>query len=278
MFTNIEKELTKDKNQVVKKQEEAVEIMKFLEAGEALEDARIMRALGTNTNFQRAELSRGNKIELENLEEKFKGKVFTKQVIKELAIKYNLRFLQSKHYCGNLDVEIFAKIKTFNRETGVEINDESLQRSYYILAPEECFNLKKVAKLKHDPDPAIFYQIDEDKYRFIHQWGNDFSIARRIKSLWYASPTSKYFMLSLILMLFISAIVGPIVHFNTLKEYWGLLLLPLISFGISWIVVLLPISDNIHSSEYERYILKYSPHKWNSDKKLDNTLPTEYYR
>ena len=34
-------------------------------------------------------------------------------------------------------------------------------------------------------DPVLFYKIDDQHYRLIHKWGNDFTVLRRIKGYVY---------------------------------------------------------------------------------------------
>ena len=143
------------------------------------EDARILRNLSAKSQFTRIENIRGGQIQLEKLQESYLGKVYTGEQIKSLAMDYHLRFLPASYYTGSFDVEVAAKIKAFGKETNSPIDDYSLSRRYYILAPHQMFELKDKKHIyKKLLDPAIFFQIDKDHYRLIHKWGNDFSILR----------------------------------------------------------------------------------------------------
>lgn len=203
-MANITKELNKSKVQSTEnQQDEAVKIVRLLENGDSQEDLRIANALGSNHSIAVAQTEMGKKLEMEKLDGMYKGNVFTKQQIKDLARKYNMRFLQSKFYCGNIDTEVIAKIKQFSKETNTEITDGNLKYKFFILAPEECFGLTVKKIPKKDPDPAIFYQIDDDHYRMIHQWGNDFNIFNRIEGIMHQSRLGAFsmFLVQLALLL-----------------------------------------------------------------------------
>ena len=130
--------------------------------------------------------------QLENLENEYEGKVYKIEQIEKLCVDYRLRFLQSKYYTGSYDVQVAAKIKEFAVSTNSPIDDYTLGRRFYMLAPEEMFQLqneKYVSKsdLRRQADPAIFFQIDERHYRLIHKWGEDFTIFRLIKGFRWKS-------------------------------------------------------------------------------------------
>lgn len=183
MKISIEEQLRKESGQ---RREEiagdkALQEVKLLMSGDELEDMRILRQLGVNSNIQRLDNEHAKMIELENLDKQY-GEVFTIEEIKNLAIKYRLRLLNSKHFIGDLDVQIAAKVKQFAKDTNSQIDNFSLGVKFFILAPPEMFSLEQVDFVKTKdryPDPLLFYKIDEEHYRLIHKWGNDFSIFRR---------------------------------------------------------------------------------------------------
>lgn len=185
----IDKELEKHSQEDKKKFNiDPINEVKLLLAGDASEDARILRGLSNNSQFNRIERIRGEQIELENLENGYAGKVYKRHQIEKLAVDYRLRFLESKLYTGSFDVEVVAKIKEFATETNTSIDDYTLGRSFYVLAPPEMFELKDEKYIpKKQKDPAIFYKIDNDHYRLIHKWGNDFTIFRLLEGFRYMS-------------------------------------------------------------------------------------------
>jgi hypothetical protein len=187
MKVSIDKELEKVSQE--KKQKlnvDPINEVKLLLEGESSEDARILRGLSKNSQFNRIEKVRGEQIELETFENEYEGKVYTIDQIGKLCVDYRLRFLQSRYYTGSYDVEVASKIKEFAKETKSPIDEWSLERRFFMMAPTEMFTLRdekyiSKAELRRQADPAIFYQIDEKHYRLIHKWGADFTILRLIE-------------------------------------------------------------------------------------------------
>jgi hypothetical protein len=220
MKVSIEKELQKHS---VKHKEtltiDPINEVKLLLESNATEDARILRGLSNNSQFNRIERTHGEKLELEKIEKANNGNVFTIDQIEKLAVDYNLRFLQSVYYTGSYDVEVAAKIKEYAVSTNSPIDSYSLERRFFMLAPEEMFQLKEEkyvskAELRRQADPAIFFQIDEKHYRLIHKWGSDFTIFRLIKgfrwkSWWSHQIFNTAMLLPIIATLFILTFNNP---------------------------------------------------------------------
>lgn len=89
--------------------------------------------------------------------------VYAKQAIKELCIKFRLRFLPSSFYAGTLPYEAVQAIKQF------EAQFPQVQAQYHIVAPAEFFKLKD-----RYADPLLFADLGNGKYYLLHQWGADF--------------------------------------------------------------------------------------------------------
>lgn len=259
MSTNITKELieSKVKTSTKTEQDSAVVAVKLLEAGDSMEDLRIANALGRNHNIARAQTELGRKLEMEKLDGQYAGNVYSLKQIRDLAAKYNMRFLQSKHYCGNLDVMAIQKIKEFHKETGVNIEDANLKYMFFILAPEDCFDLETVKRMRHDPDPAIFYKIDENHYRLIHQWGNDFNIFNRIAG-WNWSSREGKLLVSLVSYLLIGMLLTMGVDLFVTMPKWIYAPVALFLVVISF--------TNAYSSFWDD--ADFHSVKWNSTSKL----------
>jgi hypothetical protein len=187
----IDKELEKKSQEDKKKFDiDPTNEVKLLLAGDATEDARILRGLSNNSQFNRIEKIRGEQLELEKLENGYDGKVYKRDQIKKLAVDYHLRFLPSRYFTGSFDVEVTSKIKEFAKVTNTSIDDFTLNHQFYVLAPQEMFQLKDEKYItKKQLDPAIFYKIDDQHYKLIHKWGSDFTVFRllegfRFKSWW----------------------------------------------------------------------------------------------
>jgi hypothetical protein len=260
-MSNITTELktSKEKEVIEMNGDSAVKAVLLLEQGDSAEDLRIANALGSSNNIARAQTELGKKMELEKLDGKFAGNVFTVDQIKALAGKYNLRFLRSGLYCGNLDVVAIQKIKEFSRETGTAITDGALKYNFFILAPGKCFNLKAIEKVKVDPDPAIFYKIDDDHYRLIHQWGNDFSIWNRIAGWNWLKPATKFWVNLIAFSLIFCGLVfvtGLFVPLFTSKWAYS------IALAVAVIISNISAFGGFWEKEY------FHDNKWNSDAKI----------
>lgn len=190
MSLKIDKELQKkaeEKRKILNA--DPVKQVQLLLEDQSQQDAHILRGLSDNSHFNKIERVRGSFLELEKLESQFDGNVFEISEIKEMALNYNLRFLNSRLFTGAYDVEVASKIREFSKKTDVLINDATLKYNFYILAPKEMFDLnveKHVSKaelrreLRRRLDPIIFYKIDDTHYRMIHKWGQDFTPLRAL--------------------------------------------------------------------------------------------------
>lgn len=95
--------------------------------------------------------------------------IFNISSIRNICIKYRLRFLDTKLFKGDIPYDALAKIKALEKEHKIEFN------SFKIIAPASLFKLEDKNK-----DPLLFAQINENEFYLIHKWGNDLSRFRRI--------------------------------------------------------------------------------------------------
>lgn len=210
----IEKELESQKKEQAQGLEssKAISDVKLLLAGEEQEDLRIMQSVGSKSTVMRAQQERGNLIALEKLDKEYAGNVYTVDAIQKLCIKYRLRFLSSRLYCGDMDIEVAAKIKEFAKATNTNIDDWTLQTRFFIMAPPSSFKLTKVKfeKTPRPVDPLIFYKISDDNYKLIHKWGNDFSILRALLGFRWES-LENYWLTNLFLLLPVATLLWAMV-------------------------------------------------------------------
>lgn len=269
MKVSIEKEL--ERHSQVKKEQynlDPLNEVKLLLNGESTEDARILRGLSNNSQFNRVEKIRGEQLELEKLEQGFQGKVYTKNEVKQLAIDYHLRFLPSIYYTGVYDVEVSAKIKEFAKNTGAPIDEWSLGRRFYILAPATMFELKEEKYIsKRMQDPAIFFQIDENHYRLIHKWGSDFTIFRylegfRWKSWWSYQMFNTFLFIPLITLLWFMCFESPASQFDN-HLVGSSVIISIVSFVLAYFTLGIWKQD-----ELEAIHSFFSYGNWDSDKKI----------
>lgn len=233
-MSNIKTLLEQDKEKAKQLDENsAVKDIKLLMQADETEDLRLIRGIASNSQMAIAQNRIGEKLELENLENKYAGNVFTTAQIRDLAIKYRLRFLKSNRFTGEMPIEVIAKIKAFAKETNTNISDAVVDRKFFILAPKENFKMvKTLQKKQRKPiDPAIFYKIDDNHYRLIHQWGADFSIFRRVLGAkWenWTNVTTFLHMKWFIAIMFIFGFIFP--AFTLANLAWAGLIVGVISY------------------------------------------------
>ena len=92
--------------------------------------------------------------------------------IKQIAIKYRLRFLPTKYFKNEIPQEAIFKIKSLEK-----LNNTTIKQ-YYILSPSENFDLEDVNK-----DPLLFVPLTNGKFLLIHKWGTDLRWYKKITAL-----------------------------------------------------------------------------------------------
>lgn len=221
---SLENDLQKEKQKLTD-EVQALKDVKLLLQGDEQEDQRILSQLSNNSKNAMVERELGTKLELEKMDGKYDGNVYTKDQIKKLAVNYRLRFLQAKHYTGTFDVQVAAKIKEFAKTTNSPMDAHSLPNEYFVLAPPEQFELKSVKHIfKKELDPAIFYRIDPNHYRLIHKWGNDFSILRFLNGFRWANFHKHWLFNAAMVMpavaLFVAMLMNVEFYHHNAWVYW----------------------------------------------------------
>jgi hypothetical protein len=92
--------------------------------------------------------------------------IFNEENIKQLCIRYRLRFLPIQLYCGEVPYEVITKIKSY------EHKHHGRKAELFILAPPAFFLLKNAYK-----DPLLFALNSSGGYELLCEWGE--------KSSWY---------------------------------------------------------------------------------------------
>ena len=229
---------------------EAVKAVKLLENQDAQEDLRIAKALGDNS-ITRAMEEKGKMLQLERLDGKYLGNVFTIGQIEEVAKKFHLRFLPAKMYKGELPLDVIRELKGFAKDANVNISDTALEYNFKVLAPATCFRLTK----KPVPvDPGLFYMIDDTHYRLVKHWGADFGVWNRVRGMVLQSTRS------LVITLWVSFFM---IAENILLYFW-----PTMPVWLSLIVLVATffIALWVEDDALEGYTHKDT---WRSEHKLD---------
>lgn len=107
----------------------------------------------------------GNVFQIDLLEA---SRIYHIDEIKNICIDYRLRFLDSKYFKGEIPSEAISKIKSLEKEHGIEL------KGFKIIAPSKLF------KLEDKDDPLLFAPIGNGYHYLIHQWGNDLHPLRKM--------------------------------------------------------------------------------------------------
>jgi hypothetical protein len=110
-------------------------------------------------------------LDLNILDESDQLNLFTIKQIKNICLKYNLRFLDSSYFKAEFPYEAISKIKAFEAKYDVKI------KNFKVVAPAEVFKLEDCNK-----DPLLLAQLADNRYYLIHQWGNDLAWYRALVS------------------------------------------------------------------------------------------------
>lgn len=110
--------------------------------------------------------------------------------LKKLCVEYDLKLLPTSYYNGDVPIEVAKLVDDFCEKHSVMANDQN----FFILAPSEMFNNEK--HIPRNMDPILFYRekndngyrssnfaVGSDLFTQIHNWGNDFSFARKYRYL-----------------------------------------------------------------------------------------------
>jgi hypothetical protein len=130
-----------------------------------------------------------NKISINHwmLDEADNQNLFSLSDIKEICVKYRLRFLDSSLFKSEIPYEAIANINAFEEKHGQKLE------KFKIIAPDSVFKLQDINK-----DPLLFGQLSDNRYLLIHKWGNDLAWYRNIFHLPFKNIYT-YFVFVLIL-------------------------------------------------------------------------------
>lgn len=94
-------------------------------------------------------------------------RVFSLSAIRELCIRYRLRFLEGALYKGAIPGQALYGMRQLERAVGDTVT------SYMVMAPSAQFRL-----CDSEADPLLFVPLGNDKYYLVARWGNDLSPLR----------------------------------------------------------------------------------------------------
>ncbi|REK03500.1 MAG: hypothetical protein DWQ44_05615 [Bacteroidetes bacterium] len=134
-------------------------------------------------------------------------KIYSENVIRNICIKYRLRFLDSLCYRGDLPYDAILKVREHEEILKIKF------QNFKIAAPAEFFQLENVNK-----DPLLFAEIGKGKYLLIHKWGNDLNWSRKLSAWPLRNLGNFLFSILMISCLIAFSIPSGIMHIMNFEE------------------------------------------------------------
>lgn len=272
LVKELEKSLVERKNN--DKNNDVLGEVKGLLEMDTIRDVHILRSIGQQSTLAQSEKERGAVLEIEKKEQFYSGKVFTKDQIVSLAVKYRLKFLPSKHYTKYIPPSIIPEIKDMERHISNQMNidrankenctleeylektdggikytidDTCLKNNFYILAPANMFKLEKTTAFSiKAKDPVMFYSDDNEHFRLVKKWGSDFTIFRRVLG-WLTKSIATH------IIFYLSLYVATILLLCIITRNWHFLFLlaaPAIAAIFTFVIVEVEIHDDFAGRKY----------------------------
>jgi len=196
----IQKKL-QEKQENFEKLTNSIEEVKLLMDKDAREDTTLIsNAFPRSANQLTFNATEQNQ-SIKKLSETYGSGVYTTQQIKEICMNYRLRFLPSTAYKGIVPIDVIHSLKRMLQKEGLTHLQSSSQMVYqgniFVLAPASMFKIKSTkekiqeqlaeARRLKEQDPALFIKLGDNKFLFVKEWGNSFSLARRVLGFFTAT-------------------------------------------------------------------------------------------
>ena len=198
LFSNINlcDELNRERDQQNHLLSEAKEVLNAAYDG----DKKISERLNNGSNYNH--LPKLSSVNSEN--------IFTLTQIRNVCIRFRLRFLDSSCFRAEFPYEAIAKIKKLEMRNGIKID------SFKIMAPSKSFDLENINK-----DPLLFAQLCDNTFILIHKWGNDLSWFHRLTAWPFQRFKNLLISLMVLCLTFSFSLPTSIMHvFNFQSEIY----------------------------------------------------------
>ena len=226
---NLFEELLREKNKQVGSNE-LKSLLKNIWEKEDSKNERIVRSLNDKNkdNF--------NKMKFEYMETK---NIFHVDTIKNICVRYRLRFLDSNLFKGDYPSNITKVINNIEKKHDTTLNN------FMIMAPSKLF------KIKSPDDPILFVPIGNEYYYLIHKWGEEFNSLRKLLVLPFKNIDNLTIFSVLVSVLF---------------AFLGKLFIPSLTFSEVFILFLFLVKGFIFIFFYTFFLTRrnFSESIWNS--------------
>jgi|TARA_A100001011_G_scaffold209584_1_gene217819 hypothetical protein len=155
---NLFEELLQERNKQIST-DELTSLLKNIWTKEDSKKERITQSLKDKNNGS------FNQLKFKEMETK---NIFHRDTIKNICVRYRLRFLDSNLFKGEYPKNITKIISDIEKKHDTNLNN------FMIMAPSKLF------KIKSPDDPILFIPIGNDYYYLIHKWGEEFNYLRKL--------------------------------------------------------------------------------------------------
>lgn len=160
----------------------------------------VLRAIVRSSNKEQAVYLPGAAIE----------RVYHRDAIRAMCVKYQLRFLDAGLFKGELPDQAVHSIRQLERQAGIPIT------SFKMMAPAARFKLSD-----SEVDPLLFVPLGDDRYYLVHKWGNDLGWRRVVAGWAFRSPMHLCIAV-LTLSLMVSAVMpAHLISNDPGTAFWG---------------------------------------------------------
>ena len=153
-------------------------------------DASVLRNVGLDHQLEYVKKHEDDYNRTKYADKIYEAESYVGSQIRELCIGFDLRLLPAHLYNGSIPTDLARVIDNFAKTHELDIK----QKDYYILAPAEQFK-EEIRHVQVRRDPILFYRLPsgssttsssakpqlKDTFVQVHNWGNDFTDARRWK-------------------------------------------------------------------------------------------------
>jgi ABC-type multidrug transport system fused ATPase/permease subunit len=149
------------------------------------------------------EILKDSTVRSEELFRQEEYRIFSLETIEKICIRYRLRFLDAELFKAEIPEEAFAELAV------LESRYRTKFRRLRIIAPGEFFELGHIEK-----DPILLAEIAKDKYLYIHKWGGEFNIWRKVSAFPFRTVQSGIISIALLALVLVSILAGTMAGFN----------------------------------------------------------------
>jgi hypothetical protein len=182
--------------------------------------------------------------ELPSADNLSEDRIYDLDSIRNLCIKYRLRFLSTKQFKADFPHSALSAVKQTERQIGQNLD------AFMIAAPASLFQLEDSNK-----DPLLFAPLEDGRFYLIDKWGDDLAWYRKLINWPLTSPITLIATLLSFCGVLTAAI--PSTLLSESGEYFTFM--RLIAFGWN-VIFLLGISSYLWFASHAQF----SIHAWNS--------------